>query len=64
VIPFAVDVQKTSVDQFVVSDVSADVVHGFLRHVEEGRGCDVRNRNQRSAAIHALPTFVESAVPS
>ena len=62
-IPFAADLQKTSVDRLVVSDVSADVVRGFLRHVEEGRGCGVRTRNQRLAAIHALATFVGERYP-
>jgi site-specific recombinase XerD len=62
-IPFAADVHKTSVDQLIVPDVSADVVRGFLRHVEEGRGCGVRTRNQRLAAIHALATFIGERYP-
>ena len=36
-IPFAADMRRTSVDQLVVTDVSADVVRGFLRHIEERR---------------------------
>src|SRR6201987_4269164 len=57
-IPFAADHQQTAVDRLVVTEVSADVVRGFLRYVEERRGCSVRTRNQRLAAIHALATFV------
>jgi len=62
-IPFVADAQKRSVDQLVVTEVSADVVRGFLRHVEEGRGCSVRTRNQRLAAIHALATFIGERCP-
>jgi integrase/recombinase XerD len=47
----------------VVTEVSADVVRAFLRHVEERRGCGVRTRNQRLAAIHALATFVGERCP-
>jgi integrase/recombinase XerD len=62
-IPFAADVHKRSVDQLVVTEVSAEMVRRFLRHVEEGRGCGVRTRNQRLAAIHALATFIGERYP-
>jgi integrase/recombinase XerD len=62
-IPFAADHHKTAVDRLVVTEVSADVVRGFLRHVEERRGCSVRTRNQRLAAIHALATFIGEQCP-
>lgn len=62
-IPFVANAHKRSVDQLVVTEVSADVVRGFLRHVEEGRGCSVRTRNQRLAAIHALATFIGERCP-
>ena len=62
-IPFAADAHKTAVDRLLVTDVSADVVRAFLRHIEEQRGCGVRTRNQRLAAIHALATFVGERCP-
>jgi integrase/recombinase XerD len=62
-IPFAADHHRTAVDRLVVTEVSADVVRGFLRHVEERRGCGVRTRNQRLAAIHALATFIAERCP-
>jgi site-specific recombinase XerD len=62
-IPFAADTRKTAVDRLLVTDVSADVVRGFLRHIEERRGCGVRTRNQRLAAIHAFATFVGQRCP-
>jgi hypothetical protein len=62
-IPFVADERKTAVDHLVVTDVSADVVRHFLRRIEERRGCSVRTRNQRLAAIHALATFVGERCP-
>ena len=62
-IPFAADERKTAVERLVVTDVSADVVRHFLRHIEERRGCGVRTRNQRLAALHALATFVGERCP-
>jgi site-specific recombinase XerD len=62
-IPFAVDAHKTAVDSLTITDVSADVVRNFLHHVEAHRGCAVRTRNQRLAAIHAFATFVGERCP-
>jgi hypothetical protein len=52
-IPFAADHHKTAVDRLVVTEVSADVVRGFLRHVEERRGGGVRTllRSPASSVI-------------
>jgi integrase/recombinase XerD len=62
-IPFAPEHHKTAVDRLVVTEMSAEVVRGFLRHVEERRRCGVRTRNQRLATIHAFATFVGERVP-
>jgi integrase/recombinase XerD len=62
-IPFAAEAHKTNVDRLVVTEVSADVVRDFLRHIEERRGCGVRTRNQRLAAIRAFATFVAERCP-
>jgi len=62
-VPFAADHHQTAVDRLVVTQVSGDVVRAFLRHIEERRGCGVRTRNQRLAAIHALATFIGERCP-
>jgi site-specific recombinase XerD len=62
-IPFAANHHKTAVDRLLMTDLSADVVRAFLRHIEERRQCGVRTRNQRLAAIHALGTFVGERCP-
>ena len=62
-IPFAVDAGKTAVDRLTISHVSADLVRDVLHHVEKHRGCGVRTRNQRLAAIHAFASFVGERCP-
>jgi site-specific recombinase XerD len=62
-ISFVVDAQKTTVDRLTVTNVSADIVRDFLHHVEKVRGCGVRTRNQRLAAIHAFASFVGERCP-
>lgn len=37
-----------------ISDLDADTITGFLRHLEEVRGNSIRTRNARLAAIHSL----------
>ena len=62
-VPFAAEHYKASVDRLTVTDISADLVRAFLRHVEERRACGVRTRNQRLAAVHAFATFVGERCP-
>ncbi len=56
-IPFIAAQTHKEADQLTLSDVSADCVRRFLRHLEEERGCGIATRNQRLAAIHALARF-------
>ena len=51
------------VDRLAVTDVSGAVLREFLRHLEAGRQCTVRTRNQRLAAVHAFATFVGERDP-
>lgn len=37
-----------------ISDLDADTITGFLRHLEDDRGNSIRTRNARLAAIHSL----------
>jgi site-specific recombinase XerD len=46
-----------------VEHVSADVVRGFLTHLEEQRGNSLTTRNQRLAALHALFRFIGRQSP-
>ena len=51
------------VDELLVSDIDADVLRNFLRHIEEKRKCSISSRNQRLAAIHALASFIAERCP-
>ncbi len=56
--PFVSVKLRKPVDQFLVTDLSADAVRSFLADLEVTRGCGISTRNQRLAAIHALAQFV------
>jgi site-specific recombinase XerD len=49
---------KKSNDRLLVTDVTGDCVRKFLADLETERGCRVRTRNQRLAALHAFARFV------
>ena len=52
-----------TVDELLISDISADMLRAFLRHIEEKRKCSIASRNQRLAAIHALASFIAERCP-
>jgi len=52
-----------TVDELLISDISADMLRAFLRHIEEKRKCSIASRNQRLAAIHALACFIAEHCP-
>lgn len=62
-IPFAADQQGRAVDRLTITDLSAALTRQFLTHLEEVRGCSIRTRNQRLAAIHALALFIGERSP-
>ena len=47
-----------------VADIDAELVAGFLSHIEDGRGNGVRTRNARRAAIHCFFRFVAIREPA
>jgi site-specific recombinase XerD len=51
------------VDDLLITDLNADVLKAFLRHIEEERKCSIASRNQRLAAIHALTGFIAERCP-
>jgi len=51
------------VDELLVSDIDADLLRDFLRHIEQQRKCSISSRNQRLAAIHALGGFIAERCP-
>lgn len=62
-IPFVSERQKKSNDRLLVIDVTGDCLRAFLANLETERGCSVRTRNQRLAALHAFARFVGDQNP-
>lgn len=50
-LPFASQFVSKPADRLTVEDLSAECLTGFLESLEKDRGCGVRTRNQRLAAI-------------
>jgi site-specific recombinase XerD len=62
-LPHAAVQQKIHVDRLDIFDLSADVLRSFLDHLEQVRGCSIRTRNQRLAAVHAMAIFIAERSP-
>ena len=56
-LPFASQFVSKPVDRLTVEDLSVECLTGFLESLEKDRGCGVRTRNQRLAAISSLDPF-------
>ena len=63
-LPFVSRKLRKPVDRLAVRDLTSKLVLQLLVHLEEDRGCSVRTRNQRLAAIRAFARFVGSRDPA
>src|ERR1700758_3448713 len=63
-LPFVSGKLRKPVDRLTVRDLGSRLVLKFLTHLEEDRGCSVRTRNQRLAAIRAFARYVGSRDPA
>jgi len=63
-LPFVSRKLRRPVDRLAVRDLTSGLVLKFLAHLAEDRGCSVRTRNQRLAAIRAFARFVSSRDPA
>jgi len=62
-LPYAAKRKDMATDALSVTDLSADLVRGFLAHLEKERQCCTATRNQRLASIHALARFIGEHSP-
>jgi integrase/recombinase XerD len=62
-LPFTGRQQKKTVDLLAIEDLSNPVLRDFLDHLEKQRGCSIRTRNQRLAAVHAMARFIAERSP-
>jgi site-specific recombinase XerD len=60
---FAADDAHKSVTDLVLADLTAELVHRFLRHLEEGRHNGIVTRNLRLAAIHSFFRYIAIVDP-
>jgi len=63
-LPFVSRKLRRPADRLAVRDLTSGLVLKFLAHLAEDRGCSVRTRNQRLAAIRAFARFVSSRNPA
>ncbi len=63
-LPFISAKARKPVDRLHVEDIGPSRVLQFLSRLEEDRGCSVRTRNQRLAAIRSFARFVASREPA
>ncbi len=62
-VPYMAAEQNVKVDRLDVFNLSNDVLGSFLDHLEQHRGCSIRTRNQRLAAVHAMARFIAERSP-
>ena len=62
-LPFTSTKKRKAIELLVVGDLSADLIKRFLDYLETTRGCSIRTRNQRLAALHALARFIAERSP-
>jgi integrase/recombinase XerD len=60
---YAATTLHRNVDDLLITDIPAEIVRKFLRHIEEKRRCCVASRNQRLAAVHGLAAFIAERCP-
>jgi site-specific recombinase XerD len=62
-LPFIAKLYKKPVDELLVNDMNVDNVTGFLNCLEKEKGCCIKTRNQRLAAINAFAHYVSTCAP-
>jgi site-specific recombinase XerD len=62
-LPFIAKLQKKPVDELLVNEMNVDNITGFLNGLEKERGCCIKTRNQRLAAINAFAHYVSTYAP-
>lgn len=60
---FVAEDRKKKITRLAVEDLTCERVLAFLRHLEDARGNEIRTRNQRLAALHALFDYIASREP-
>lgn len=51
------------IERLDIQHIDADLISGFLNHLQNERGCSARTVNQRLAALHAFFRYLQVEVP-
>jgi len=62
-LPYIAKLKKMPADELLVTDINADNITGFLNCLEKEKGCCIKTRNQRLAAINAFAHYVSNHAP-
>lgn len=54
---------KKPADDLLIKDITTENIQAFLNHLEKDKGCCIKTRNQRLAAINAFAHFVSTYNP-
>ena len=57
------DRKELAIERLRIEELSADLVIEFLDSLEIDRGCSIRTRNQRLAALHAFVRYLQVEAP-
>lgn len=60
---FCRDQQGLSIERLSLDQLNAKTIEAFLQHLEIERGCSIRTRNQRLAALHAFVRYLQVEAP-
>lgn len=60
---FCRDQQGLAIERLHIAQLEAGLVTAFLTYLEAKRGCSIRTRNQRLAAIHAFARYLQVETP-
>jgi integrase/recombinase XerD len=60
---YIADDKRSRITRLTLGDLSFQRIVGFLRHLEEERGNQIRTRNQRLAVIHTLFEYIATRSP-
>ena len=60
---FCRDRKSMAIERLCIEKLSADLVIEFLDSLETDRGCSIRTRNQRLAALHAFVRYLQVEAP-
>jgi len=60
---FCRDQRRLRIERLRIEELDKEVIEGFLHYLETERGCSIRTRNQRLAALHSFVRYLQIEAP-